>query len=96
MAWLKVGDWVSFTCDHGRLLLGKVSRLDGSIIMVKVGRKVYYRKRKDELQKIPQRDAPKFDSDELRAMIDIALDAKDRQWFRELTQQLKRLEGETQ
>ncbi|KIN42397.1 hypothetical protein B4070_4269 [Bacillus subtilis] len=64
--------------------------------MVKVGRKVYYRKRKDELQKIPHRDAPKFDSDELRLIIDIALDAKDRQWFRELTEQLKRLEGETQ
>ncbi|MED3441980.1 IDEAL domain-containing protein [Bacillus subtilis] len=96
MAWLKVGDWVSFTCDHGRLLMGKVSRLDGSIVMVKVGRKVYYRKRKDELQKIPHRDAPKFDSDELRLIIDIALDAKDRQWFRELTEQLKRLEGETQ
>lgn len=96
MAWLKVGDWVSFTCDHGRLLMGKVSRLDGSIIMVKVGRKVYYRKRKDELQKIPHRDAPKFDSDELRLIIDIALDAKDRQWFREITEQLKRLEGETQ
>ncbi|MFE5392892.1 IDEAL domain-containing protein [Bacillus thuringiensis] len=96
MAWLKVGDWVSFTCDHVRLLMGKVSRLDGSIIMVKVGRKVYYRKRKDELQKIPQRDAPKFDSDELRAMIDIALDAKDSNWFGELTEQLKRLEGETQ
>ncbi|MFE4583978.1 IDEAL domain-containing protein, partial [Bacillus subtilis] len=41
-------------------------------------------------------DAPKFDSDELRAMIDIALDAKDRKWFGELTEQLKRLEGETQ
>ncbi|MCY8867377.1 IDEAL domain-containing protein [Bacillus spizizenii] len=96
MAWLKVGDWVSFTCDHGRILLGKVSRLEGSIIMVKVGRKVYHRKRKHELQKISYRDAPKFDSDELRVMIDIALDAKDRQWFRELTEQLKRLEGETQ
>ncbi|MFE5421437.1 hypothetical protein ACFQ7T_29705 [Bacillus cereus] len=96
MAWLKVGDWVSFTCDHVRLLMGKVSRLDGSIIMVKVGRKVYYRKRKDELHNIPQRDAQKFDSDELRAMIYIALYAKDRKWFGELTEQLKRLEGETQ
>lgn len=94
---LKVGDWVTFTRNYDKKILwGKISRLDGPFYMVKVGNEVYYRKRKHELQKIPYRDAPKFDADELRALIDIVLYIKDRKWFEELTEQLKRLEGEAQ
>nr|WP_285851767.1 IDEAL domain-containing protein [Bacillus licheniformis] len=44
------------------------------------------------LKKIPARTAPKYTQDDLRALIDVALDVKDRKWFEELTSELRRIQ----
>jgi uncharacterized protein YpiB (UPF0302 family) len=46
----------------------------------------------ETLTKLSPRNAPKYTQADVRALIDLALDVKDRQWFEELTSELKRIQ----
>ncbi|TWM84845.1 hypothetical protein CHCC14688_0801 [Bacillus licheniformis] len=53
-------------------------------------KKLYLGQRMADL--IPCEDTPEYTQESLRTMINIALDTKDRNWFEELTSELKRIQ----
>ncbi|ATI78423.1 hypothetical protein B4092_1012 [Bacillus licheniformis] len=54
-------------------------------------KKLYLGQRMADLT--PCEDTPEYTQESLRTMINIALDTKDRNWFEELTSELKRIQG---
>ncbi|MDE1367493.1 IDEAL domain-containing protein [Bacillus licheniformis] len=94
---LNVGDWVSFSlCINFEYqeITGRIIRINNHSQQASVQTKngQTYLKSFYTLKKIPARTAPKYTHDDLRTLIDIALDVKDRQWFEELTSELKRIQ----
>ncbi|WP_327818615.1 IDEAL domain-containing protein [Bacillus licheniformis] len=97
MTRLNVGDWVSFSlCINFEYqeITGCIIRINNhsrqAAVQTKNGQT--YLKSFYTLKKIPARTAPKYTQDDLRALIDVALDVKDRQWFEELTSELERIQ----
>lgn len=95
MTRLNVGDWVSFCfafeCEkkeghivqiHKCIQKATIQATNGQTYLMNIS----------SLNKIPARTAPKYTQDDLRALIDVALDVKDRQWFEEITSELKRIQ----
>lgn len=104
MTRLNVGDWVKFfPSDNGHYarnlihvqIKGFIEDIDGKHADVRgytggIMGKLYISQKVSDLE--PCRDAPEYTQESLRTMINIALDTKDRNWFEELTSELKRIQ----
>ncbi|MCF7617380.1 IDEAL domain-containing protein [Bacillus sonorensis] len=100
MTRLNVGDWVkfisnSFITSNGFIIKqeikGYIDAIDGNRAKIRGNDgKTYIVEKIDNL--IPCEDTPEYTQESLRTMINIALDTKDRNWFEELTSELKRIQ----
>ncbi|AOP14590.1 hypothetical protein HMPREF1012_01611 [Bacillus sp. BT1B_CT2] len=97
MTRLNVGDWVKFSptnfyrCNQKTILKGYILEMNGNYADVRAeDKKLYLGQRMADL--IPCEDTPEYTQESLRTMINIALDTKDRNWFEELTSELKRIQ----
>ncbi|WP_307894032.1 IDEAL domain-containing protein [Bacillus swezeyi] len=95
MTRLNVGDWVSFCfAFEYKEITGYIVRIynHNQQATVQATNGQLYLKNISALKKMPARTAPKYTQADIRALIDVALDAKDRRWFEELTSELKRIQ----
>jgi uncharacterized protein YpiB (UPF0302 family) len=92
---LNVGDWVKFSPSNfyrrnqKTILKGYILEMNGNYADVRAEDKKLYLRMADL---IPCEDTPEYTQESLRTMINIALDTKDRNWFEELTSELKRIQ----
>lgn len=96
---VKVGDWVKGKTKSGEFIYGYVETIDSSQRLVKVkvmacDNEVVVGKTVDTLnhwvKKLP---VSSYESEEqIKALIDLALQTKDKSWFIELSNKLKNLE----
>ncbi|MEC1863160.1 IDEAL domain-containing protein [Bacillus licheniformis] len=100
MTRLNVGDWVTFISNsiitsNGLIIKqeikGYIDAIDGNHAKVKgIDGTTYIGEKIEELTLCE--DTPKYTQESLRTMINIALDTKDRNWFEELTSELRRIQ----
>ncbi|WP_026579168.1 IDEAL domain-containing protein [Bacillus sp. SB47] len=96
MTRLNVGDWVEFPyyCDEKRRsqrVRGVVDSVKGRYANIRgIDWSLYVSQPIVNLKPYP--NTPERTQEITRALIDIALDVKDRQWFEELTRELKRIQ----
>ena len=93
---LNVGDWVEFPyyCDEerrSRRVRGVVDSVKGRYANIRgIDWSLYVSQPIVNLKPYP--DTPERTQEVARALIDVALDVKDRRWFEELTSELKRIQ----
>ena len=85
------GDWVAFKKTPQKAC-GCVLHSEGSNILVLKMNGFTATWHEVVLTKLSPRNAPKYTQADVRALIDVALDVKDRRWFEELTSELKRIQ----
>ncbi|KKB72464.1 IDEAL domain-containing protein [Bacillus sp. TH008] len=97
MTRLNVGDWVKFSPSNfyrrnqKLFIKGYIDDINGNHAdIIGDDGKTYIGEKLDNL--IPCEDKPEYTQADVRALMDVALDVKDRQWFEELTSELKRIQ----
>ncbi|MCM3377559.1 IDEAL domain-containing protein [Bacillus licheniformis] len=92
-----MGDWVKFSPSNfyrrnqKLFLKGYILELNGNYADVRAeDKKLYLGQKMADL--IPCEDTPEYTQESLRTMINIALDTKDQNWFKELTSELERIQ----
>lgn len=100
MTRLNVGDWVTFISNsiitsNGLIIKqeikGYIDAIDGNRAKIRGNDgKTYVGEKIEDLTLC--KDTPEYTQESLRTMINIALDTNDRNWFEELTNELKRIQ----